>query len=101
MSEHWAVRLKTGEWKDVVYVYGKIGLREHPDKDGATLQFNYKILDAGDHEEDDLTKDADFNNYIGDVLSHIMTDTLDQPDFTLGRHERTDANNGSTEPDPE
>lgn len=95
MSENWGVRLKTGTWKDVVYVYGKIGIREHPDADGATLQFNYAILEPGDFEKEDLIKDRDFNNYVGDVLSHIMNDALETERFRIGKDERPNATDGS------
>lgn len=99
MSENWAVRLLTGHWKDVIYTYGKIGIREHPDtRDGATLQFNYAILDAGDFDENVLKYDPDFNNYLGDVLSHILTDALENDKFRIGKDERTNATDGSQEP---
>jgi hypothetical protein len=95
MSENWAVHIKTGPWEGVQYAYGKIGLRENPDQEGATLQFNYAILDACDFEEDVLKCDNDFNNHIGDILSHILDDAIQNDKFRLGNNERTDATNGS------
>ena len=96
MSENWAVHIKTGAWEGVQYAYGKIGLREHADtQDGATLQFNYAILDACDFDESVLKCDPDFNNHIGDILSHILTDALENNKFRIGKDERTDATNGS------
>jgi len=38
----------------------------------ATLSFSYNINDPGDFDHDDLTKDEGFNNYIGELLSHII-----------------------------
>ena len=95
LSDNWAVHIKTGQWEGVQYAYGKIGLREHPDQQGATLQFNYAILDACDFEEDVLKCDIDFNNHIGDILSHILDDAIQNDKFRLGNNERTDATNGS------
>jgi hypothetical protein len=97
MSENWAVRIKTGTWADVVYTYGKIGIVESASKEEATLKFNYKILEAGDFEENVLQYDTDFNNHIGDVLSHILQDSIEQNHFRIGKDERTDTNNGSKE----
>jgi hypothetical protein len=97
MSENWAVRIKTGTWADVVYTYGKISIRESVSKEEATLKFDYKILEAGDFEENVLQYDTDFNNHIGDVLSHILQDSIEQNHFRIGKDERTDTNNGSKE----
>ena len=96
MSENWAIHIKTGRFEGVQYAYGKIGLREHPDtQDGATLQFNYAILDACGFDESLLKYDTEFNNHIGDILSHILTDALENNKFRIGKDERTDATNGS------
>lgn len=95
MSENWAIHIKTGQWEGVQYAYGKIGLRENPSKTGATLQFNYTILDAGEFEENVLKYSPDFNNHVGDILSHILTDAMENDKFRLGNNERTDATNGS------
>jgi hypothetical protein len=97
MSENWAVRIKTGTWEDVVYAYGKIGIVESADKEQATLQFNYKILEAGNFEEDVLKYDTDFNNHVGDILSHILQESLEHNEFRIGKDERTDTINGSKE----
>ena len=97
MSENWAVRIKTGAWADVVYTYGKIGIVESASKEEATLQFNYKILEAGDFEETVLQCDVDFNNHVGDILSHILQESLEHNEFRIGKDERTDTINGSKE----
>jgi hypothetical protein len=95
MSENWAIHIKTGTWEGVQYAYGKIGLREHADQDGATLQFNYAILDSCDFDKNELQCDVNFNNYIGDILSHILTDAFENNNFRIRTNERTDAANGS------
>jgi hypothetical protein len=95
MSENWAVHIKTGVWEGVQYAYGKIGLRENADKTGATLQFNYAILDACDFDENVLKYDPDFNNHLGDILSHILDDAIQNDKFKLGNHERANATDGS------
>lgn len=95
MSENWAIHIKTGPWEGVQYAYGKIGLRENPDQSGATLQFNYAILEAGEFDENVLKYSPDFNNHVGDILSHILTDAMENDKFRLGNNERADATNGS------
>jgi len=95
MSESWAIHIKTGQYEGVQYSYGKIGLKESLEHDSATLQFNYAVLDSCEHDTDELVASAEFNNYVGDILSHILTDSLENDRFKLGNNDRADANNGS------
>ena len=71
------VKLKTGTWKDVIVVYGQVGVKESPELDIATLTFNYTIEDPADFNIDELNEDESFKNYLGAVLQYIITDSLD------------------------
>ena len=71
------VLLKTGTWKDVIVVYGQVGIKEDPSLDMATLTFNYTIQDPADFSVDELDKDESFKNYLGSVLQYIITDSLE------------------------
>lgn len=71
------VLLKTGAWKDVIVVYGQVGIKEDPALDMATLTFNYTIQDPADFSVDELDKDESFKNYLGAVLQYILTDSLE------------------------
>tara|TARA_B100000131_G_scaffold285322_1_gene294527 strand:- start:1327 stop:1683 length:357 start_codon:yes stop_codon:yes gene_type:complete len=75
--EFYGVKLTTGKWKDVTYIYGEVKIKESPELDIATLAFTYNIQDSAGFEEEDLINDIDFRNYIGGVLQHIMEDSLD------------------------
>jgi len=74
--EFYGIKLLTGKWKNVLYVYGKVSVRESPELDQATISFTYNIQEASNFEEDDLINDPEFKNYIGEVLQHIMEDNL-------------------------
>lgn len=94
MSENWAIHIKTGQFEGVQYAYGKIGLTET--KDGnATLKFNYVILDACDFAQDMLKCSTEFNNHVGDILVHILEDSLANEKFKIGNNERSNPTNGS------
>ena len=80
--EFYGVRLLTGKWKKVVYIYGKVSIKESPELDQATLGFTYSIQEEGDFEEDDLINDIEFKNYIGAILEHVMTKSLDKNNET-------------------
>ena len=75
--EFYGVKLLTGKWKDVLYIYGKVSIKESPEIDQATLGFTYNIQDPGPFEEDELINDPSFKDYLGAVLQHIITDSLD------------------------
>ena len=68
----YGVRLLTGNYKDVIYQYGKVSIKESPELDVATLTFTYNINDPGEYDHDKLRKDEKFNNYLGDLLTHII-----------------------------
>ena len=55
-------------------IYGTVKILEDQQLDMATLQFTYNIVDPGDYDHDDLRKDEDFNNYLGDLLKHIINE---------------------------
>ena len=55
--EFYGVKLLTGKWKNVVYIYGKVQIKESPELDIATLSFTYNIQDSAGYEDDDLIND--------------------------------------------
>ena len=76
------VKTDTGTWKDVIAVYGQVGIKEDPALDMATLTFNYTVQDPGEFSVDELDKDETFKNYLGAVLQYIITDSLDYANET-------------------
>ena len=71
------VLLKTGTWKDVIVIYGQVGVKEDSTLDMATLSFNYTVKDPGDFSVDELDQDESFKNYLGAILQYIITDSLE------------------------
>ena len=71
------VKFKKGEWKDVIVIYGQVGVKESPELDIATLSFNFTIQDPAEFNIDELNKDESFKNYLGSVLQYIITDSLE------------------------
>ena len=76
-SEFHGVLLKTGTYKEVIVVYGTVSIKESPELDMATLGFTFNIQDPGDHDFDKLNESEEFKNYLGAVLQHIITDSLE------------------------
>ena len=71
------VKLKTGTWKNVIVIYGQVGVKEDTALDMATLSFNFTVQDPADFSVDELEKDESFKNYLGSVLQYIITDSLE------------------------
>ena len=74
--DFYGVRLNDSKFNGVTLIYGKVGIKESPELDIATLSFTYQITDPGEHDHDELCKDEYFNNYIGAVLQHIIEETM-------------------------
>lgn len=66
------IKLLTGEYKDTIFKYGKVGVKEEDDK--AYLQFNFDVIQSPIKK---LEKKLEFKNYIGDLLSTIITKQID------------------------
>lgn len=70
------IKLLSGKYIDTVYQYGKVKFEE--EKDGAIyLQFVYNVLETPLVKEE-LEKDMDFKNHIGDILVNIMSQNIDK-----------------------
>lgn len=74
--DFYGIRLNN-KYKGVKLIYGKVGIKESPELDIATLSFTYQIQDPSDHDHDELCKDEYFNNYIGAVLQHIIDEAVE------------------------
>ena len=70
------IKLLTGKYIDTVYQYGKVGFDEQKNGD-IFLKFIYNIIETPLNKED-LEKNDDFKNHIGDVLVNIMSQNIDK-----------------------
>jgi hypothetical protein len=92
--EFYGVKLLTGKWRGVVYIYGKVSIRESPELDIATLAFTYDIQEAEQFEEAELIGDINFRNYIGGILQNIMEESLEEEGEVIGTigHNKSNTN---------
>jgi hypothetical protein len=92
----YTVELITGDWKGTKYQYGKVSAKVEEiddDEDGiASLSFMWTLLEG----DDSLQESPEFQNYIGDVLSHIIQNAFDTGEYKIGNDDdntkRTDDN---------
>ena len=71
-SDFYGIKLKSGKWKNVIVIYGKVSIKESSETGYATLQFTYNIQDTSNFQHDELENDENFKNHLGDILRHII-----------------------------
>jgi hypothetical protein len=97
-SEMYSVKLKSGEWSGVIVTYGKVSLKVNKDKESATLSFQFKVDEApAPHNIKKLDESVDFNNHLGDILSHIIQNAFDTGKYKLGSNDKQSTNDDSAE----
>lgn len=89
LSQFYGVKYRSGKWKNVIVVYGKVSVKEDTVNDTAKMSFTYSIQDPADFDLEELREDVDFNNYIGEVLQFIIMDGLDNKGAQIGNIEPT------------
>jgi len=82
-SSLYGVKLLSGKYKDVVFQYGKVSIKESPELDIATLQFTYSLVESATFNDDDLINDEGFKNHLGDVLTHVIETRDKELDGTI------------------
>jgi hypothetical protein len=79
----YAIRLVSGPYVDTIYKYANIKINEDTEKEMCTLSYAYNIMStSSSYDKETLHSDADFKNYIGDVLSDILSNQ----EYKIGNH---------------
>ena len=89
---NWYVKIKAGDYKDIIFKYGAIEIKEDAELDSAKLKFHFNISKIPEElslTNEDLQEDADFMNLLGDILSHILEDAMDSGKYKLGKNDKS------------
>lgn len=73
------LEILTGPYKDVIFRYVRVSVREKEDGE-AVLQYQYELLEMGNHTETQLRKDERFSRHIGIMLNHLILESLEAKD---------------------
>jgi hypothetical protein len=95
-GDMWAIKLK-GKFDGVIYHYGHVQATIDDDEVHATLSFKYQIIDPADFNQTELESSEDFNNYIGAVLQHTITDAFETGKYSVGDNATNNSNNSTKE----
>lgn len=89
-EEDWYVKIKEGDFKDIVYKYGRIEVTEEGEE--ARLKFQFKIAKLPpdfDMTEEELQEDLEFLNLLGDILTHVIEDAMETGKYKLGNDDKS------------
>lgn len=90
-SELYSLKVVQGPYLGVIYTYGKVNLKEDPELDQLKLTFDFKIDEVPNNlDEKELEKSADFKNFMGDILSQLLDDKLNNDKLTDDNTQNTD-----------
>jgi len=76
-ADFWGIKFRNGSpYAGVVVVYGTVSIKESEEIDLATLSFSFNVQDAGNFNIDELDNSEEFKNYLGDVLTSIISTSV-------------------------
>lgn len=75
-SETVPMEILTGPYKDVIMRYTRVGVKEKDDST-AVLQFQYDLIEMGEHTETQLRKDPRFEQHLGILLNHLILESAE------------------------
>lgn len=67
------IQILKGKWKDVIYVYGKVGFEEGK----PNINFQRDIVVVPEHHDlDELLNNKELNNLMGDILVELLQEQM-------------------------
>ena len=72
------IKLLEGDYKGTIFKYGKVKLQLDEKSDTMHLLFDFDVIESPDTNKKKLAKQLEFKNYIGTLLTEIMSANLDQ-----------------------
>lgn len=97
-TNHDSFKIITGQYTGTIVTFGEIAITEPLDGETeAKLKFQYQIDDSPLNPEE-LKTDAEFNVYVGDLLTHIIETAIEENNFAIGDDPNgTESTNNNTE----
>src|SRR6056297_914526 len=79
-------------WNGVQLKFGRVSARVGEDEEFAELSFDFEVTNQDPHNTEELENDTDFQHYVGDLLTHIISTAFDKGDYRIGGDDNTDDN---------
>ena len=67
-----AIKILTGNYKDVIYQYGKINLISREESEEPTVDFERAVRSCPEEMKDSISEDETFNQLMGNILIELL-----------------------------
>ena len=82
-SELYSLKVVQGPYLGVIYTYGKVTLREDEANCELKIEFKFKLEEVPENlKKEDLEQSADFKNFMGDILTQLLEEQLNNDEST-------------------
>jgi len=71
------IEILTEPYKGVILRYTKVGIKEQEENDNVLLQFEYELIEMGEHTETKLRRDVKFQEFSGLILNALLLESLE------------------------
>lgn len=107
-EENWVIHIKKGKWADTYYKYGRVTMEppegltwedlENMGDEEVTplLSYNYGLIESP-FDLEELVNDTEFNEYVGEILAHVINDAFEKGDYKIGDKNASESGNDNTE----
>lgn len=86
-------------WKGIQFKYGKVTVRVIDEtEEMAQLSYEFEVMNQEPDVARRLEEDQNLQNYIGDILTHIITNAFEEGDYRIGREDDTDDDTAQSTP---
>jgi len=92
-DQYGMIVLLSGPYKGTVYQYDRVGIREETQIDSIKLSYHFTILHNRKFQDD-----LKFHRYAGDVLTSILTDSIEYKIGNLNGSQLTENNTSIISP---
>ena len=80
-AEVYAINIRKGRFKGVIFSFGKVDLKEDKEKDQLALNFKFVVQEGNSrYSINDLNDSRKFKTYIADILKYILEEEFGEYD---------------------
>lgn len=79
-------------WHGVQFKYGRVSADVGDQEDLATLKFDLYVTNQEPDVAEEIENDPDFQDYVGRILTHIITSAFEREEYRIGGDDDTDDN---------
>lgn len=77
-------------WHDVQLRFGNVSARVIEDSERAELTFDLSVTNQDADVTEEIENDPDFQQYVGGILTYIISNAFENEEYRIGGDEHTD-----------